>query len=116
MTAQWTPNELDQIAEVCELRVAVPRPDGSWSPWTPIRVVVADGGGVRPYRVPPHTTGWFGVATRTGHAQIRTPGFDTEVLAEATTVELRPWGPAHALGEGQATSRVTSTLPRVALE
>ncbi|BBZ45525.1 DUF2255 family protein [Mycobacterium parmense] len=74
----WTPSELERIDRTTELEIAVYREDGTPRPGTPIWVVCADGEVyVRTwYR---RTTGWFGLALRTGRARVRAPGLEADV-------------------------------------
>jgi hypothetical protein len=78
VTSGWSPTELAALDAAVELEVAVPRPDGTLRPWTPIWVVCVDGHAyVRTWRR--RTTGWYGHAVAAGRARVRVPGSTADV-------------------------------------
>lgn len=79
----WTPEDLHHLDGLRELEIAAARAGGEAGPWTPVWVVVADGGlFVRTWRR--RKTGWYGRAVAAGHARIRVSGESADVLVAVT--------------------------------
>ena len=79
--ADWTPDELDAIGAADELRITVPRGDGSAGRTVPIWVVRVDGSlYIRSYRG--STAGWYRRALAAGTAHVDAGDVSRDVVVE----------------------------------
>lgn len=85
-SGRWADDDLRRLSDLRELQISVPLASGEHGPWTPIWVVVVDGGVyVRTWRR--RETGWYGRARRLAAARIRLAGAVIDVVVTASAVE-----------------------------